>query len=332
MKVRIPDYFEKFRCIADRCTDSCCIGWDVYLGEESAKRYKADKDEVLRFDLHIEEGDDGSYIKMRGDGRCPYLTEKGLCRIIECRGEGMLCEICAEHPRYYGIYGKTVEGGIGASCIEGARLILGMRTEPEYREYEDESFTAPFDECYFYNEEEERAFRDELMKSIWERDAKDAPGIVLRAAEHTSKKKDLCDAVKIIAESYGRCEHLKISRYEDLLAAKDRIAADAPTDSVKRIEQILEVCAKQVIHYALHRHYMDALLDGCKSERLLLSLWLLSLVVMLSYLGDGSTEEIAENLKDISKNVEYSTENPEIVTEMLSDGELADALAALLIV
>ena len=31
MKIIKPDYFDNFRCIADRCPDSCCKEWDVLV-------------------------------------------------------------------------------------------------------------------------------------------------------------------------------------------------------------------------------------------------------------------------------------------------------------
>lgn len=29
MKIRVPDYYDEFECIADKCTDTCCAGWQV---------------------------------------------------------------------------------------------------------------------------------------------------------------------------------------------------------------------------------------------------------------------------------------------------------------
>ena len=40
MKNIYPSYFEKFRCIADKCPDSCCRGWDVVVDDETNEFYK----------------------------------------------------------------------------------------------------------------------------------------------------------------------------------------------------------------------------------------------------------------------------------------------------
>ena len=39
MKIRTPDYFNKFKCIADKCEDTCCAGWGIVIDDESYKKY-----------------------------------------------------------------------------------------------------------------------------------------------------------------------------------------------------------------------------------------------------------------------------------------------------
>ena len=34
MILRVPEYYEKFSCIASRCKDSCCAGWEIDIDEE----------------------------------------------------------------------------------------------------------------------------------------------------------------------------------------------------------------------------------------------------------------------------------------------------------
>ena len=35
MIVRVPDYFKEFSCIAGACKDSCCLGWEIDIDEDS---------------------------------------------------------------------------------------------------------------------------------------------------------------------------------------------------------------------------------------------------------------------------------------------------------
>lgn len=38
--LRVPDYYPKFSCIADKCKDSCCIGWEIDIDEDTYEFYK----------------------------------------------------------------------------------------------------------------------------------------------------------------------------------------------------------------------------------------------------------------------------------------------------
>lgn len=41
MIVRVPDYFKEFSCIAGACKDSCCLGWEIDIDEDSYEYYKS---------------------------------------------------------------------------------------------------------------------------------------------------------------------------------------------------------------------------------------------------------------------------------------------------
>ena len=41
MKITKPDYFDRFRCIAGACPDSCCKEWAVEVHPDSAKMYRS---------------------------------------------------------------------------------------------------------------------------------------------------------------------------------------------------------------------------------------------------------------------------------------------------
>ena len=30
----VPDYYKKFSCIADKCPDTCCAGWEIVVDDE----------------------------------------------------------------------------------------------------------------------------------------------------------------------------------------------------------------------------------------------------------------------------------------------------------
>ena len=41
MKVTAPAHYALFHCLAGACPDTCCVGWEVVVDEESARRYLA---------------------------------------------------------------------------------------------------------------------------------------------------------------------------------------------------------------------------------------------------------------------------------------------------
>lgn len=118
MKLRAPEYYKDFSCIADSCRHSCCIGWEICIDEGTLEKYRGT-------DIERSISIDGVPHFVLGDGdRCPHLDGRGLCRIIAERGEGYLCDICREHPRFYHDTARGREVGIGMSCEEACRLIL----------------------------------------------------------------------------------------------------------------------------------------------------------------------------------------------------------------
>ena len=142
MEVFVPEYYDRFRCIAAACPDSCCKEWEVDVDEQSAAAYRqmpGELGERLRQVLREYEG--GTCMTIE-NGRCPMWREDGLCRIQAERGHDALCKICREYPRLRQDYGDFAELGLEMSCPEAARLIFlhdggQIRTEqgggePEY--------------------------------------------------------------------------------------------------------------------------------------------------------------------------------------------------------
>lgn len=132
MKIYAPNYYEKFRCIAGACRHSCCIGWDVYIDEETLEKYAAMEGEIgERVRAHLAEKADGTCFEMCEGGICPMLNSCGLCDIIIEKGEENISEICREHPRFYNTFSDRTEVGLGLSCEEAARIILSQEEKTE---------------------------------------------------------------------------------------------------------------------------------------------------------------------------------------------------------
>ena len=140
MKLRIPDYYNDFKCIGGDCTDSCCIGWELDIDEESYEAYKKVGGSFgKRLRESMEDGSDetGECNTFRLNGnRCPFLNEDNLCDIFINLGEKSLCKVCTEYPRFTVEYEHTREKSMALSCEVGGRLIFGRKDKIRFIEKE----------------------------------------------------------------------------------------------------------------------------------------------------------------------------------------------------
>lgn len=124
MKVRVPNYFNEFKCIASECEDTCCAGWEIVIDDETYKRYEnveGEFGEILRSKIVKS---DGENIFLLNNGNCSFLNEKKMCEIYINLGENHLCYTCQQFPRYTEEFLDLKEVGLSLSCPEAARIIL----------------------------------------------------------------------------------------------------------------------------------------------------------------------------------------------------------------
>ena len=146
MLTRVPDYFERFSCLAGACPHSCCIGWEVVIDPATAARYRAlpgALGEQLRAALRTDEDGDDCF-PLRG-GRCPFLDGEDLCEIHRTLGEDATSATCRTHPRFTEEYGPFREISLAASCPAAAALLLGERAPLTFRETETPGEPEPGD-------------------------------------------------------------------------------------------------------------------------------------------------------------------------------------------
>lgn len=149
MKHIYPSYYKKFKCIANKCPDSCCKDWDVVVDEESEGFYNTVNTEFGEKIRNLTVTDnDGDRIFVSQNGRCPFWNKDMLCDIYINLGEEHLCATCQNFPRITQDYTTFVEHTLSLACPEGARLIL--EEENDYSEFE----------CFTYNHS------DELMEFL----------------------------------------------------------------------------------------------------------------------------------------------------------------------
>ncbi len=120
-----PAYYKKFSCIADKCPDTCCAGWEIVVDGESLEKYKSlggAYAEKIRSLISVDS--DGDSIFTPSVSRCPFLLDNGLCEMYIELGHDFLCRTCRQFPRHVTYFGARKETGISLSCPEAARIIM----------------------------------------------------------------------------------------------------------------------------------------------------------------------------------------------------------------
>lgn len=144
MKNTVPSYFRKFKCIADKCPDTCCAGWAIVADSESLEKYNSlqtDYGSKIRSLLTVDA--DGDTVYKPSGGKCPFLLESGLCEMYIELGHENLCRTCRMFPRHVTDFGARLETGLSFSCPEAARLITDSPDPITFETVETEGNISP---------------------------------------------------------------------------------------------------------------------------------------------------------------------------------------------
>lgn len=129
MKYIVPDYYNRFRCIADKCRHNCCIGWEIDIDQNTCDYYKTVDGDFGKI-LHDGIDHESCVFRLDSQEKCVFLNQKCLCDIILNLGEDALCQICSDHPRFRNFFADREETGLGLCCEDVCRIILSAeRTE-----------------------------------------------------------------------------------------------------------------------------------------------------------------------------------------------------------
>ena len=132
MRLRVPYYYKEFKCIAGACKDSCCVGWEIDIDEDTFSYYQGlEGDFGDRLRSSMAAGEENTFVLK--NGRCPFLNRENLCDICLELGEEALCQVCTEYPRFVTEYSDVTEKSLALSCEVVGKLVFG-RKEPIYYE------------------------------------------------------------------------------------------------------------------------------------------------------------------------------------------------------
>lgn len=120
------NYYDTFRCSVGDCLFSCCQEWAIEVDENILDKWKDVKlstiglgderqPELTLCDCLEKEGLEHS-ISLEEDKKCPFLSDKKLCKLVVELGEDYLTEICQRFPRCINTFEDRVEYSLDFGC------------------------------------------------------------------------------------------------------------------------------------------------------------------------------------------------------------------------
>ena len=281
---------EDFRCLASACPDSCCVGWDVVVDDETAERYRAMPGafgrklrETMCTDV------DGDTIFRLRDGRCPFLQADDLCRVWRQCGEAMLPVTCRRFPRIVQEYDDFTEVCLSLSCPEAVRRLLTA-----------DEIAAPFPKTADDELRGLSVLRGEWMTMLQNEDVPFGTAVchVLR------------DASNAQGVPFGEREPSDIKAFFERLTELDAMTDmfRACIQKPQPVPRLTRQTAENLCAYYLYRYVQQAVSDGDVLSKV---------QMMLSALTFAAFAPLttAENVRLFSKEVEHSYDNMEKLNE-----------------
>ena len=350
-----PDYYDRFRCIAGACKDSCCIGWEIDVDDEKKEYYRNLSGELgERLNTGID-WKEGHFILQGKEERCPFLNKENLCDLMMGLGEEGLCDICREHPRFYDWFDGYTEVGLGLCCEEAARLLLESEKKLEFladpyideepwinvlfsaretafRILQDRSYPI-WDRIYTFS-----AYIEELQEcmdfgSMEEAEEtavyyRENPRLETWNKEHAGQKKliyeailQACTDLEPIDEAWPEV----IRRLQDFVQS-ERQLMDAERKLTEQYGH-LDYHYEHLAVYFTYRYFMKSREDSHIRSKGMLAMFCILLIRLMdlweiSKTGSISAESRAWNAKNCSKEIEYSEENLAKLDRLFEDSDM----------
>ena len=126
-----PSYYKDFKCVGNKCLNTCCSGWRITIDKKSFFKYKKIEGEfgkkvkagIKRERKNPSENRYGIFA-LDENTTCPLLNEDKLCELYINKGESYLCKTCTKYPRMGFIYKNMSERNLSATCPEVAKRLV----------------------------------------------------------------------------------------------------------------------------------------------------------------------------------------------------------------
>ena len=307
-----PTYADGFACLASRCPDTCCAGWEIVIDPATSARYRdwpGAWGEKLRRAMVTDE--DGDVIFAPHDRRCPFLNELNLCAIRLALGREATSEICREHPRFTEEYEGFTEYSLSLSCPAVSRSVfftpVGGAYPPVAAQSPDEVLNVLVRQrnAFFASFDEDRAVEENLRQ-------------LYRLSFAAQEQFALLEEPAPVWETPALPEEAGLARFGSALQNECEILTDdwrtllaGLPDSVSpqaafAVANAHRQTVNRALAYFVYRYFLKTVnhLDG----RLTANFILMSTLMPCLLAGSAGTQP-EESYRLYSKEIEHNAEN-----------------------
>lgn len=146
MRYTKPHFYDTFECLADRCPDTCCAGWQIVIDEDSLDKYEQVEGPFGNRLANSIDWEEGTFLQYERERRCAFLNEQNFCDIYTELAPDALCDTCRMYPRHVEMYDGLRESSLSLSCPEAARIMLTCQEPMEIISWETEEEEDSFEE------------------------------------------------------------------------------------------------------------------------------------------------------------------------------------------
>ncbi len=327
MILRKPDFYDKFKCTATHCSDTCCVGWEIDIDKTSQDSYSKVKGpfgDKLR--ANIEEG----HFKLLPHDRCPFLDKDNLCEIYRHLGEDALCHICTEHPRFVEVYGDIMERGLGLCCEEAAQLLLESEGPLQFTNEECDELEDELDEDDIEIRNEVLYEREQMFKALADSNMPFGERLYTAFGYTNEKSFAPLENAQGLYELLAKTVSFGPTWDRALARIKTRIesAGSAPIEDQG---YFTETESSRLLAYLVYRHFAKCLFEGRADGKRNFALFFWNAArfftrelagVTANNAVDGAHNSVLikiDAIKILSRQLEYCEENMELIEKMLDD-------------
>ena len=340
-----PHFYDEFSCIADKCPDTCCAGWQIVIDEESLYKYSQVKGGFGNRLCQSIDWEEGTFLQF--DGRCSCLNDENLCDLYQELGPETLCETCRKYPRHVEEFDGVREFSLSLSCPEAARMILQCQETVRFLTWEtEEEEPEPDEEFDFLLFFRLQDMREEMFRVIQNREITMEErmarclemGRVFQEALEEGTLFEIDEKIQQIEEKgsgmavsfeqrkayFCKLEELEVLRegWDTYLKEAERALFSGGEDAWKQISgrfwfEKWEQYAEQLMMFFVYTYFCGAVYDGMAQSKVMFAVYSTEIILELGkakWLENGGSlteEEMARIAWRYARETEHSDQNLE---------------------